>query len=77
MISTDKITEIFCFIDEFHQEFEQAQTGYLIRAECSVKKRNRKSTLSNSEVMTLMVLFHSGNFREALLPILRKTTFEK
>ncbi len=64
MISTDKITEIFCFIDGFHQEFEQAQQGgLLLGADCFIKRRNRNSKLSNSEVMTLRVLFHSGNFR--------------
>ncbi len=63
MISTDKITEIFCFIDEFQKEFEQAQQGHLLEGDCSIKRRNKKSKLSNSEVMTIMVLFHSGNFR--------------
>ena len=63
MISIDKITEIFCYIDEFHKEFKQAQEGHLLEASTRVKKRNRKSSLSNSEVMTIMVLFHSGNFR--------------
>lgn len=63
MTSINKITEIFCYIDEFHKEFEQAQEGHLLEASTRVKKRNRKSSLSNSEVMTIMVLFHSGNFR--------------
>lgn len=63
MISTDKITEILCFIDEFYQEFEHAQDGRLLHADPTIKKRNRKFKLSNSEVMTIMVLFHSGSFR--------------
>src|SRR5690606_4164300 len=63
MISIDKITEIFCYIDEFHKEFEHAQKGHLLESQYPIKRRNRKSTLSNSEVMTIMVLFHSGNFR--------------
>ena len=63
MISTDKITEIFCYIDEFQKEFEQAQEGHLLEVNVGIKRRNRKSKLSNSEVMTLMVLFHTGNFR--------------
>lgn len=38
IISTDKITEIFCFIDEFHQEFEYAENGHLLHADCNIKQ---------------------------------------
>ena len=43
MISTDKITEIFCCIDEFYIKFEQAQEGHLLEANSSIKRRNRNS----------------------------------
>ena len=29
-----------------------------------LKQRNRKSTLSDSEVMTILILFHSGHYRD-------------
>jgi hypothetical protein len=57
-LSNDKITDIFYLIDEFCQEFE-----------LSVKKHTlgqtpkRKPTMSCSEVITLMVIFHSGGYR--------------
>lgn len=63
MLCKDKITEIFCIIDEFHKEFEKAREGHILEADNGVKHRNRKFKLSDSEVMTIMVLFHSGNFR--------------
>lgn len=30
MLCKDKITEIFCVIDEFHKEFEKAKEGHIL-----------------------------------------------
>lgn len=57
-LSDDKITDIFYLIDEFCKEFE-----------ISVKKHTlghtpkKKPTMICSEVITLMVMFHSGGYR--------------
>jgi hypothetical protein len=59
----NKITEIFYLIDEFCKEFELAKEGYLLQDNTSVKKRNRKFKLSDSEVITILVLFHQGGYR--------------
>ena len=58
MISTDKVTEIFCLIDEFSKEFEHFIQKSLIGV-----KSKRPSTMSSSEIMTIIVLFHTGCFR--------------
>ena len=58
MISTDKVTEIFCLIDEFYKEFE-----YFIQKSLIGVKSKRPSTMSSSEIMTIIVLFHTGCFR--------------
>lgn len=63
MISTDKITEIFYLIDEFCREFEKVTHGSALQMRTAVRTRKRKSKLSDSEVMTIMVLFHHGQFR--------------
>lgn len=63
MISTDKITEIYFIIDEFHKEFEKAKQGHILSEDNSLKRRNRKQKLSDSEVICIMTLFHYGNFR--------------
>lgn len=63
MISTDKITEIFYLLDEFCIEFEKATQKSALTTDTTIKRRNRKSKLSNSEVMTIMVLFHYKQFR--------------
>jgi hypothetical protein len=63
MISTDKITEIYFIIDEFHKEFEKARQGRLLSEDTTLKRRNRKQKLSDSEVICIMTLFHYGSFR--------------
>ena len=61
MITTDKITEIFCSIDDFCKHFDQALSKKLI---CSGKKtRNRKFKMSTSEILTITVLFHMSGQR--------------
>lgn len=62
MISDSKIIEIFCNIDDFMQEYDQvvAQAGI---STSQTKKRKRKFTMSDSEVMTIMILFHLKSYR--------------
>lgn len=62
-MNTDKITEIYYTIDEFCKEFESAKEGHLIQKYVNVKARNRKFKLSDSEVITILILFHSENYR--------------
>jgi len=61
MISTDKITTIFCSIDDFCLVFEPA----LKKKQLSTgkKTRNRKFKMSISEILTITVLFHLSGFR--------------
>ena len=60
MISTSKITEIFCSIDDFCKEFVPFWQKHLIS---NGKKGNRSSKMSLSEVMTIQVLFHFSGYR--------------
>jgi len=57
-LTSDKVTEIFYLADEFCQEFSTRFKGYLIGA--TPKKKPR---MSDSEVITILVLFHLGCFR--------------
>lgn len=63
MISSDKITKIFCLIDDFCKEFEKAKSGHILNENNAKKQRNRSCKLSDSEVICIMVLFHYGQFR--------------
>lgn len=57
-ISEDKITEIFYLADEFCQEFEKNLSRHFIG-----NPPKRKPQMSQSEVITIVVLFHLGGFR--------------
>lgn len=63
MISNDKITEIFFILDEFSKNFNQTISNHGLSTNSSKKTRNKKSALSDSEVMTILVLFHYGSFK--------------
>lgn len=58
----DSLTELFCQIDDFCRDFEPAWERRLLTA--GVKKRQRQTGLSLSELMTLVVLFHQLRFRQ-------------
>ena len=57
-ITRDKVTEIFYLADEFCKEFSDYFDSQLIGA-----KAKKAPRMSDSEVITIMVLFHFGAFR--------------
>lgn len=60
----DKITEIFVLVDDFCNEFSNEFDKLSKRKFCGGKKtRNRLASLSDSEVITLLISFHAGQFR--------------
>ena len=58
MINHSKITDIFCLIDEFCQEYNQVVQPFLIG-----NKPKRAPKMSLSEVITISVIFHLSGFR--------------
>ena len=61
----DRLTELFCRINEFCQACEPEWNRPLL--EEGRKKRCRRTALGRSELMTLAVLFHPLRFRHFLL----------
>ena len=57
-ITQTKITEIFYLVDEFCLEFERTITRHLIG-----NSPIRKPKMQTSEVITIMILFHSMGYR--------------
>ena len=55
------VTELFCLIDDSCQDFMPKWNQSLIKQ--GLKHRNRSGQLSDSEIMTIIVLFHSSNYR--------------
>lgn len=61
MISEQQLTELFCNIDDFCQIFEYEYNTKAIGS--GKKKRNRKTKLSQSEMITIMIAFHLSDFK--------------
>lgn len=62
-ITKDKITEIFCIADDFCKEFDAEIEKMAIKSEDGRKHRKRKTTMSRSEIMAILIFFHFNTFR--------------
>ena len=63
-MTTDyKVTELFCVIDEFCKHFEAENAGNLLEDKSGAKRRRRAASLSDSEIITILLYFHFGTFR--------------
>lgn len=60
---TSKLVEIFYLSDEFCKDFYKTISGSQISSDNSKKRRNKPSKLSDSEVITIMIAFHLGGYR--------------
>ena len=62
MFTEDKVTEIFFMADEFCGFFDSIMEKYALRDH---KKRiyHRESTMSKSEIMVIIILFHNSGYR--------------
>lgn len=59
----DKIAEIFMKVDDFCNLFKVELKNYHVIDNSETKKRNRKSGLCDSEIISLLIAFHGGQFR--------------
>lgn len=55
------LTEIFCLIDDFCKLFEQKQKNYILPNPDG--KRNKPCSISLSELITIVVMFHLSHYR--------------
>ena len=55
------IVEIFCDIDDFYKSYAQQFATKALPL--TKKKRRRKTDMSESEMMTIMILFHLSHYR--------------
>ena len=62
MITKDKITEIFCTLDEFSKRFDAEMAKGELISSTGIRRRHRKASLSDSEIMTILLVFHFGTF---------------
>ena len=65
-MTTDcKVTKLFCIIDEFCKHFDAENAGNLLEDNSGTKRRRRQASLSDSEIMTILLYFHFGTFRNS------------
>jgi hypothetical protein len=58
-----ELADIFYLVDEFCKEFEKVKSGHIRQQGTCKKSRNRAFRMADSEVITVMIYFHSGQFR--------------
>ena len=65
MFTEDKITEIYCIADDFFKLFNDQMKKHAIPDVNIPPKRryHRESTMSQTEVMIIMILFHASGYR--------------
>lgn len=63
MITKDKVTEIFCIADDFCKEFDKEVATMGLNSPKEGHRRNRAWRMSRSEIMTILICFHFGSFR--------------
>ena len=64
MLTIDRVTEIFCITDDFYKKFSKEIQNYkVLPADDGKKHRNRACEMSDSEIMTILQLFHFGTFK--------------
>jgi len=63
MLTNDKIIEIFCMADDFCKLFSQEIKKHQLSLNDGKKHRNRSCEMSDSEIMTVLLLFHFGTFK--------------
>ena len=59
----DKITEIFCLVDDFCKEFEKGLNTHQLTKGNIRKYKQGSFQLSDSEIITIMIFFHLKGFR--------------
>jgi hypothetical protein len=63
MLTTNEITEIFYLCDDFSKEFDKSYKKHILQSDNGKKTRNKPGRLSHSEVMTILISFHLGGYR--------------
>ena len=62
-----KVTEIYCIADDFckeyHSELNKTSLSLSNPSADSPKHRKRKGRMSDAEMITILILFHSNTFR--------------
>ena len=62
MFPKSKVTEIYCMTDNSWKKFALQQEKYMIE-DSKKKHRNNSNRMSDAEILVILILFHSDDFR--------------
>ena len=62
MITEDKVTELFCMADDFCKFFDAMMKKYTLKSD-NKRAYHRDSSMSKSEIMLIMIMFHDSGYR--------------
>lgn len=64
ILTKNRITEFFCIADDFCKEYAQAiKEKKALPAADDKKRRNLECEMSDSEIITVLILCHFGSFK--------------
>ena len=63
MLIDSKLVDIFFYTDEFCKDFNKTLDGVQLKSDNSKKSRNKPCKLSDSEIITILISFHLGGYR--------------
>jgi hypothetical protein len=64
MLTKDKITEIYCIADDFCKNFAiETAKQQKLHPQDGKRRRNRPCEMSDSEIITILMLYHFGDFK--------------
>lgn len=63
MLTVNEVTEIFYLSDEFSKEFDMTFKKHLLSDDTGRRRRNKPNSMSNSEIMTILIAFHLSRMR--------------
>ena len=63
MFDINKITEFYCVCDDFCKEFNQKIEETAIKAPAYRGYGKRKPQISDAEIITILIVFHTNTFR--------------
>ncbi|MDR2129943.1 MAG: hypothetical protein LBP56_02035 [Odoribacteraceae bacterium] len=63
LLTTDKIIKIFCIVADFYKEFSNELSKIPKLPRDGKKHRDRSHVMSESEMITILILYHFGSFK--------------
>ena len=64
ILTKDKITEIFCCVDDFCKDYLQViKDNKYLPSDDGIKRRNRPHEMSDSEIITILLMYHFVSFK--------------